>query len=42
MQKLIGTAWLLKEKEGISVKLDSTSINGEFILMPPKPESGGA
>ena len=37
----IGAAWLLKEKEGISVKLDSTPIDGEFVLMPPKPESGG-
>jgi hypothetical protein len=37
----VGAAWLLNEKEGLRVKLHAIPVNGEFILMPPKPENAG-
>jgi hypothetical protein len=35
----IGAAWMLEEKEGIRVQLNSLPVDGEFMLLPPKEES---
>lgn len=37
----VGAGWLLEEKEGVRVKLNSFPVDGEFILMPPKEENAG-
>jgi len=37
----IGAAWMLEEKEGIRVQLNSLPVDGEFMLLPPKEESAG-
>lgn len=38
----IGAGWMLEEKEGVRVQLNSLPVNGEFVLMPPKEEGAGS
>jgi hypothetical protein len=38
----VGAGWMLEEKEGVRVKLNSVPVDGEFVLMRPKEENAGS
>ena len=32
----VGAAWPLKDRDGLSIKLEALPVNGELVLFPPK------